>query len=157
MAIQIIPNFRKVHKEILQEPDKALREVSTRVDKIDDDTFQIAEELIEILKKLDKPYKLWLGMAAPQIGYGKRIIAIKNSFHEYLVMINPEVVDRKLVLPAISGCYSLKGIYLIKSPYWIKIKYMDLNNTYHTKIFKGGRSILLKQEIDHLNGKLICD
>lgn len=157
MAFQIIPNFRKPHKKIVQHPDKRLRQVSSKVTTIDSSILQISNKLIEVLKEIDKPFSPWLGMAATQIGYNKRIIAIKRGFHNYLLMVNPEVLDQKWILPAISGCYSLKGLYLIKSPYWSKVKYMDLNGKYHEKIFQVGLAMLMKQEIDHINGKLICD
>lgn len=78
MSFQIIANFRKPHKGILQEPNTILRTICTPVKKIDEATRQIAKKLIDILHKLDRPYIVWLGMAAPQIGYNSRIIAIKN-------------------------------------------------------------------------------
>ena len=72
-------------------------------------------------------------------------------------MINPKVLEQKWVLPAISGCYSLKGLYLIKSPYWSKVKFMSLKGKTQIETFSGGMAMLLKQEIDHLDGRLICD
>lgn len=157
MAIQIIPNYRKAYRGILQEPDPRLRKVSNKVSAIDGIVLDMATKLMDTLEKIDKPYIPWLGMAAPQLGYNFRIVAIKTGFQKYQVMINPEIVEKKWILPTISSCYSLTGLYLINSPYWSKIRYMDLKGKLKTEVFKGGMAILMKQEIDHLNGKLICD
>lgn len=157
MAFQIITNFRKPHKGILQEPNKILRMSSIPVSKIDKTTKEITEELISVLREVDKPYKIWLGMAAPQIGYNKRIIVIKKSFGNYLAMLNPEILEQRFLLPTITGCYSLPGLYLTKSHYFFKIKYQTIDGTYKTEVFIGPNAILMQQEINHLNGRLICD
>lgn len=157
MSLLLFSNYRKPYEGILHEPDKRLRRVSKKVDEIDSTVIEVANKLIGILERIDKQYIPWLGMAAPQIGINLRIIAIKRSFQKYQVMINPEFSDQKWFLPTISGCYSLKGLYLLKSPYWIKINYLDLQGKKHKEVFQGGMAVLLKQEIDHLDGKLICD
>lgn len=157
MAIQIIPNYRRAHEGILQEPDKRLRKVSVSVNRINKTVTSVANQLISTLKKIDKSYLPWLGMAAPQIGYDIRIIVIKKGNNEYQVMINPQLIEQKWLLPTISGCFSLKGLYLFKSPYWVKVKYLDLKGKSRTEVFQGGMAVLLKQEIDHLNGKLVSD
>lgn len=157
MAYQLISNYRKPHKDILQYPNPILRKVSTNVEKIDDNTRKIANELIKVVKELDKPFVPWLGMAAPQISHNERIIVIKKGYRNYLVMVNPEIKQQKISIPTISGCFSLPGLYLTKAHLWFRIKYQDLNGNYHTDVFWGGQAVLLQQEIDHLNGKLVCD
>ena len=74
MAIQIISGFRKPHKEVLQDPDLRLRKKSMRVNGINQTVIEVANKLVDILKKIDKPYMPWLGMAAPQLGINLRII-----------------------------------------------------------------------------------
>lgn len=157
MAIQIIPNYRKPYEGVLQEPDIRLRTNSKVIKEVNASVIKIASQLVGTLKRIDKPYLLWLGIAAPQIGINLRIIAIKRTLHNYQVMINPEFSDQKWFLPTVSGCYSLKGLYLLKSPYWVKVKYLDLQGKKHEEVFQGGMAVLLKQEVDHLDGKLICD
>ncbi|MBI2033388.1 MAG: peptide deformylase [Candidatus Levybacteria bacterium] len=157
MSFQIIANFRKPRKGILQEPNTILRTICTPVKEIDKSTKEIAKKLIDIMHEVDRPYKIWLGMAAPQIGCNQRIIAIKKSYHDYLIMVNPEIMEQKFLLPTITGCYSVSGLYLTNSHYYFKIKYLTLDGENKTEIFIGGSAVLLQQEIDHLNGKLICD
>jgi len=157
MSLQLIANYRKPHKDILQNPDPVLKKVSKKVIAIDKHVLHIANKLINTLKELDKPMLPWLGMSSPQLGYNLRVIVIKKNYHDYQIMINPEIIKQKWFLPAISGCYSLKGFYLIKSPYWSKVKFMDLDEKIQTETFIGGTAVLLKQEIDHINGRLISD
>ncbi|OGY11307.1 MAG: hypothetical protein A3H88_03205 [Candidatus Blackburnbacteria bacterium RIFCSPLOWO2_02_FULL_44_9] len=157
MAIQIIPNFRNPRKGILQEPDERLRKVSARVGIIDETILQVGDRLVGMLRGLDRPYISWLGMAAPQIGVNLRIVAIKRGFRKYQIMVNPEVLGQKWSLPAVSGCYSLPGLYLFICPYWLKVGYLDVGGGQRTEVFRGGMAVLLKQEIDHLNGRLISD
>lgn len=157
MAIQLIKNFKSPNSNIIQFPDEGLRQVSEKVTKFDSEILEIVEKLQQILLKVDRPYKLWLGMAAPQIGYNKRIIVLKIDHRKSLIMINPEIIELKWLLPIITGCYSLKGLYLRKSHYWYKVKYQDEAGKYHQGIFKGGTAVALEQELDHINGKLACD
>lgn len=157
MALQIIGNFKKPTKGILQSPDSRLRTVSKNIDSINEKTHQVVKDLFQILITVDKPYKLWLGMAAPQIGYNVRIIAIKERYHKYTIMINPEVIKQKWLFPSITTCYSLQGVYLRKHHFYFKIKYMDINGKNHIKIYKGGKALALQQEVDHINGILACD
>lgn len=158
MTIKLISNYHpKPHKGILQEPHSLLRMVSKPEGTIDKSVKVIAEELIKTLKRVDKPYNPWLGMSAPQIGYSRRIIAIKGRSNTYLVMVNPKVINKRFHLPALSGCFSLKGLYLIKRYYLLRVKYQNLSSKEHIRSFFGGSAVVLQQEIEHLDGKLICD
>lgn len=141
---------------IVQEPDKRLHQVCKSVTSFKE-ANEIAEKLIEVTGKVDGIYKPWLGMAAPQVGFDKRVIILKKSHGDYTIMINPEIVEKKYTLPIFSRCFSLNGVYIIKSPYWIKIKYQDLSGKYHQEIVKGGKAATFIQEINHINGILISD
>lgn len=126
MAITIIPNYQQPHKGILQEPHPSLRAVSKPVGAIDNQVKTIATKLLKTLEQVDKPYKRWLGMAAPQLGYSIRVIAVKIGSNKYLVMVNPEIVGQRLQLPGLAGCFSLKGLYILKRYYWLRVKYKDI-------------------------------
>ena len=158
MSLQIFPYFpKKATLEIIQYPDKTLRQICKKVTKFDEEARMIAENLTTVLKKVDLPFIPWYGMAANQIGFDKRIIAIKKSYHQYTVMINPEILEMKWNIYSLSACFSLKGMYLLKRYFWQKVRYQDLQGNYHEEIVKGGRSSVLQQEIDHINGRLVCD
>ena len=158
MAIQILPYIPKnTPPEIIQYPDKRLRETCKKVTNFDQELEKIAHDLISVLKKVDIPFMPWYGMAANQIGYDKRVIAIKRSYHKYTIMVNPEIIEKKWNIYSISSCFSLKGMYLLKRQFWQKVRYQDLKGNHHEDIFKGGYSTVLQQEIDHIDGKLVCD
>ena len=118
---------------------------------------KIADKLITVTKKVDKPWKFWIGMAAPQIGYNKRIFILRKSYRNYTIMINPEVLKQKWLFPLICRCYSLKGFYLTMYHFWFRVKYLDLKGYYHTETLRGGRAAAFQQEFDHINGLLLSD
>lgn len=141
---------------IVQSPDERLYRVSELITSFKE-AKDIAENLIDVTRKVDGVFKPWLGMAAPQVGFNKRIIVLKKSLGNYTVMVNPEIVEQKMNLPIFSNCFSVDGIYIIKSPYWLKIKYQDLEGKYHQKIINGAKAATVMQEINHINGILISD
>ena len=142
--------------KILKEPNEILHRACEEVANFKE-AQDIADELIEIIKRLDKPMRFGLGMAANQIGYSKRIITVREKHQKYLVMINPEIIGEKFPFLVPSKCYSLEGLYLVKSPLYLKIKYQDLTKKHHIKMFKYGNAVTLQQEIDHINGLTLAD
>jgi len=144
------------HVSIVQAPNEVLQTKSIEVTDFKE-AEKITQQLIAVTEKVDRLWKPWLGMAAPQIGYNKRIVLIKKSFTQYVLLINPKVVKKGWLLPMISGCYSLKGFYLIRSYFWFEIKYQDIDQNYHEITFTGGKAATFHQEIDHIDGILISD
>src|SRR3989344_4452977 len=141
---------------IVQEPNERLHRVCKNVTSFKE-AREIAEKLIQVTRKVDGIFKPWLGMSAPQVGFNKRVIVLKESTDNYIVMINPEVAKQKWNLPILSRCFSLKGIYKIKSPFWMEVRYQDLEGRNHQKIIKGPKVATLMQEINHINGILISE
>lgn len=141
---------------IIQDPDQRLYKVCDEVNNFHE-ASKIVKELSEVIEKVDTPWKLWLGMAAPQIGYNKRILTLKKTFKNYIFMINPEILEQKWLLPVITRCYSLKGFYLSKYHFYFKVRYQDLEGKLHEEIIQGGKAAALQQEIDHLNGILVSE
>lgn len=145
-------------KTILRDPNPLLRKKSTKITDFHE-ARQIAEKLIETTKGVDKPWNFFLGMAAPQIGYNKRVIILRKSYKRYQVIINPEITEKKWksFLPLPTRCFSLPGVYLVKDHLWLKIKYRDPKGKIYTEILKGGRARVFQQEINHIDGILLSD
>ncbi len=141
---------------IVKEPNQVLHKMSSNVEDFNE-AKTIAQQLTSEIKEVDKPWRFWLGLAAPQIGVNKRIVLLKEAFHKYKILINPEIVLSKLQLPIVSRCLSLKGLYLIVYPLWVKVRYQDFNQRIHEKTIFGPRAAVLQQEIDHINGILLKD
>lgn len=143
-------------KQILKDPNPLLHKRSSPVTNFSE-ARKIAQELIETTKTVDRFWKPWLGMAAPQIGYNKRLILLKQSLKDYKILVNPEILKEDWKFYTKSTCYSLNGLYLYKSSYKVKARYQDLEGIKHEEEFVGGKAIALKHEVDHLNGVLLTD
>lgn len=156
--MRVLSHFpRRTLPEILQLPDKRLREVSKTIDPTSKEAKRIAQALLSVLRKLDSRFRPFLGMAAPQLGYNKRIVALKMSYGTYEIMVNPEVIKERFFFPVPSACFSVEGVYIIKASLMMKVRYQDLQAITYTKVLFGGKATVMQQEIDHLNGKLVCD
>ena len=95
-----------------------------------------------------------VGMAANMIGVSKRIIAFDND-GTYMLMFNPEIVQKSGPYEAEEGCLSLPGTR--KAGRWQKItvKYQDKRLRPKQKTFTGFPAQVVQHEIDHLSGILI--
>lgn len=109
-----------------------------------------------------------IGLAAPQIGLGIRLIVIDLSV---LADDMPELADKKLVLinPEITetagddvsqseGCLSLPGIHEnVTRPSRIHITYFDEKWQSHDEWVDGFLARVMQHEYDHLEGHVFTD
>ncbi len=61
-------------REIVIWPDPILKEISAPVDRVDDGIRRLLDDMAETMYAADG-----VGLAAPQIGVGKRVIVIDTS------------------------------------------------------------------------------
>lgn len=144
-------------REIIKEPNSLLHQKCEQVSNFDE-ARQIAEELFVVMKSVSKWWNRWLGFSANQIGFQKRIIGLRNGKDRYDILINPVLVEKRFPFPYPEKCYSLpslKQIYLVKRYLWAKVKYQDLNGTWHERILRGPSAIY--QEIDHIDGIMVSE
>lgn len=144
-------------REIVKAPSKLLLQKCKPVTNFDE-AEQIADELLLVVKARSKRWNRWLGFAANQIGYSKRIIALREGNNEFEILVNQEMVEKRLPFPYLEKCHSLpslKEIYLVKRYLWAKVKYRDLGGAWHEKYLRGPSAIY--QEIDHIDGILVSD
>ncbi len=106
---------------------------------------------------MSKWWNRWLGFAANQIGYSKRIIVLRESKDEYEILVNPILIEKRFPFPYIETCYSLnqKKYYLVKRYLWAKVRYLDLQGNLQEMILKEPSAIY--QEIDHMDGIMISE
>ncbi len=96
-----------------------------------------------------------VGMAANMIGIKKRIIAFDNNGN-YMIMLNPEIIEKIEEYETEEGCLSLLGgPRKIKRYKMIKVKYQDGKLKEYIKTFVGWTAQIIQHEIDHCNGVLI--
>ena len=120
---------------------------------------QILEDMKDTLTEHQREYRMGRGLAAPQIGYGKRIVYIQTpAFTSYL--INPEIVWRSPEqFDVWDSCFSMEAKFFVKirRNRSIKVKYTDEFQQFHNETFSDDMSELLQHEIDHLNGVMCND
>jgi len=100
-----------------------------------------------------------VGLAAPQIGIGKRIAVIDLSVAEdptqKIVLINPEIIRKEDVQTGEEGCLSLPGFReQVTRPKSVTVRAQDAKGEWFEKT---GDELLARafcHEIDHLNGRL---
>lgn len=100
-----------------------------------------------------------VGLAAPQIGIGKRIAVIDTSNGEdaaaKLVLINPEIIGREGTQTAEEGCLSVPGFReQVTRANRVTIRAQDVKGEWFEKTGEELLARAFQHETDHLNGTL---
>ena len=165
--IELINNFKNSImplKTINAESDSIfLREISTPLTKEDLTSSYFADLTNSMLMTVNNPENEGVGIAAPQVGIGKQLIAVQRLDKEnepFEFYVNPKIVstfgDKEL---GGEGCLSVPGMRGDVERYrTITIEYNDTVN-FETKIetIEGFTAVIFQHEIDHLNGILYID
>jgi len=109
------------------------------------------------------------GLAAPQIGISRRIIAFRtrnfddkdaaNRKEDYEILVNPRITQAR-VEPVVldEGCLSCPEIRVEISRYpEIKVRALDAEGRKVSKRYLDFPARVVQHETDHLDGKLIVD
>ena len=145
-------------RKILTEPNPFLRQKSKPVDKVDDSTRELMDDMLDTMYKAPG-----IGLAAIQIGVPKRIIVLDVSKSpekkEPMYFINPEIVSAsKNDATYEEGCLSVPGQFAeIDRPDKCHIKYLDYNGESKELKAEGLLATCIQHEIDHLEGILFID
>ena len=100
-----------------------------------------------------------VGLAAPQIGIGKRLAVIDVTFKEdpnaKLVLVNPEIIHREGRQTSQEGCLSLPEFRenVIRANI-VTVRAQDVNGNWFEKTGEELLARALLHETDHLNGRL---
>ena len=108
----------------------------------------VAENLLETLEYHKNGC---VGMAANMIGVDKRIIAFDND-GSYMVMFNPEILQRSGPYQTEEGCLSHTGVRKTKRWKTIKVKWQNEKFQQRIKNFSGWTAQIIQHEIDHCDG-----
>lgn len=107
------------------------------------------------------------GLAAPQVGYNKRLIAV-NLYDEdedgliyirTVLMVNPKIVSHSdEIYNDEEGCFSVPGEYgFVKRWNSIVVEYFDEKFTKRSMRLSNFSGRVVQHEIDHLDGVLFTD
>ncbi len=155
MGLLLLRNFpRIIHRDILQDPSEKLR-AKSEVVKDGEDVSDIVVRLIGVARDVDRQLLLWLGMAAPQVGLNKQVFILKRAYGIYETYINPQITKKRFEVFLPEACFSVQGLHLVRRYLYVKVRYETKDREVKEHSFFGGIAMVVQQEIDHLNGKLI--
>ena len=144
-------------REILIIGDPILARKADPVERIDAEIVRLAKDMVETVHAAPG-----IGLAAPQVGVGKRVIVVDLSVGEdkdqLHVLVNPEVVAAEGEDVCEEGCLSIPDIReKVLRPRRVKVRGLDLEGR---TVEIDGEDLLARalcHEIDHLEGVLFVD
>ncbi len=115
-----------------------------------------------LLKTVQDPKNMGVGIAAPQVGLQRQIILVQRfdkANEPFEIYINPIIKscsdEQKL---GKEGCLSIPNYTAeVFRPIKIMLEYVDLDGKKHIEEISGFTSVIFQHEIDHLNGILFTD
>lgn len=140
-------------KTILPFGDPILRKKAKPVDAVNDRAIKILEDMAATLYDGEGR----AGLAAPQVGYLRRLI-VMDCGDGLIELINPEIVESSGEQVGPESCLSYPGYYgFVKRAN--KVKVQTLNRQGESIILEGEGFLArcMQHEIDHLNGVLFVD
>jgi peptide deformylase len=135
-------------------PDPVLKQKAKKISGLDNSVRKLIANMKETMVDANG-----VGLAAPQVGIGLRLVVIRiNEDEDYIVLINPEVIKRSGEREIDEKCLSVPGYAgLVKRACSVTVKGRDEN---WKEVRIKGEELLaqaLEHEIDHLNGILYVD
>ncbi|PKL16887.1 MAG: peptide deformylase [Spirochaetae bacterium HGW-Spirochaetae-5] len=136
--------------------NETLASVAERVENVDGEIAALVNEMFDIMYK-----ERGIGLAAPQIDVGKRVIVIDTGeeVNGKLALINPEIIEVSDNLePYEEGCLSVPRLLAdVVRPAEILVKGISVKGSEVTLEASGLMARVLQHEVDHLDGILFID
>src|SRR5256885_7202235 len=113
-------------REILIVPDPRLKQVSARVERVDDDLRALMDDMLETMYAAPG-----IGLAAVQVGVPKRVIVMDLAKADEpkapRQFVNPEILWRsEETAPYEEGCLSVPEIFdEVERPARVKLRYLN--------------------------------
>jgi peptide deformylase len=153
-------------RTIVTLPDPVLRRKARPISSFDKDLQTLIDDMIDTMR--DAP---GVGLAAPQVGVGQRLIVIeyaeppeegdeeKEVKPRLFVMANPEIVktSEEKVL-GVEGCLSIPGLVGEVERYsMVQVKGLNRRGQPMKVKAEGWLARIFQHEIDHVNGVVFPD
>jgi peptide deformylase len=144
-------------KHIIIYPEKVLKTRAQEIDNIDQEIMTLAEDMKHAMY-----HAPGVGLAAPQVGYSKRLILVDptadKSAASLLVIINPVIAEREGSATDSEMCLSVPEVSVdVKRFKRILIKGVNLAGKDVEIEAEDYLARIFQHEIDHLDGKVILD
>jgi peptide deformylase len=137
-------------------PDPFLRQRAAEVSEINEGIRALIEQMFKAMED-----EKGIGLAAPQIGVGKRVIVIsvEEKHFDRLALINPEILHLSEETDVMEeGCLSVPGVNAdVRRPLEAVVRGITRSGRLVEISAKGLLARVLQHEIDHLNGTLFID
>jgi peptide deformylase len=144
-------------REILKIGHPALTRKAAPIKSIDKETVDLARDMVETLHAAPG-----IGLAAPQVDVGKRLIVVDLSVGEdpasLFVLVNPELISQEGVVVCEEGCLSVPDVHeKVARPYKVVVRGLDLEGKVMDVEGEDLLARVLCHEIDHLEGRLFIE
>ncbi|MDG2252380.1 MAG: peptide deformylase [Methylophilaceae bacterium] len=140
---------------ILSYPDPRLHTLATSVKNVTTEHKKLIKDMAETMYAAPG-----IGLAATQVNHHEKIIVIDISENKdsLLVLINPEIIDKRGEQVCEEGCLSVPGIYeKVTRAEWVKIQALDNFGKRFELETDGLLSVCIQHEMDHLLGKVFVE
>lgn len=144
-------------RKLVTYPSDVLSENAKPVQHVDDYIKELADDMAAVMYE-----NRGIGLAAPQVGEGLRLITVDISGpdkkEELMVLVNPEIVEEEGETESEEGCLSVIGYKTsVKRAEKVRVKATDLEGKPVDIQADDLLAICLQHEIDHLDGILFID
>ena len=145
-------------REILTVPTPVLKQVSTPVERVDDDLRRLMDDMLETMYAAPG-----IGLAAIQVGVPRQVIVMdlarQDDPPEPRFFVNPEILwasDETAFYE--EGCLSVPEIYdEVARAAQVRLRYLDYNGQEVVEEAEGLFAVCIQHEMDHLKGVLFID
>jgi len=135
---------------ILRYPDEGLHTTAEPVQGVNDEIRRLIEDMAETMYAAPG-----VGLAATQVDVHKQVIVIdvSEAHDDLLVLINPEILEKRGDSELEEGCLSVPGIFdRIPRANWIRVGALDREGHRYEIEADGLLSVCIQHEMDHLKG-----
>ena len=152
--------------KIITTPNPKLRQKSEKVREITPEIQEIISNMIKasIDWENEHEFEISAALAAPQMGYGHRIIVVREDMGDkknasFVALINPEIIKNEgKIVKDYEGCLSVPKVYGMVPRYSKTRLKAQLEDGTEVRLKASGfLARTLQHEIDHLDGVLFID
>ena len=159
LPMESISRLALALRPVLKFPDPRLREKSRPIETITDELRQLALDMCEVM--YDEP---GIGLAAPQVGEGVRLIVVDTQWNEEgaerspLILVNPVLSEPAGKVVWKEGCLSVPDLEAeVERAERILLRATDLEGAEIAIRAEGLQAVCFQHEVDHLEGTLFLD
>jgi peptide deformylase len=134
--------------------DPVLTQRATELDEIDGRVASLVDSMLDTMREARG-----LGLAAPQVGVGKRLFIYQMAEHDRpITVVNPTITETDGEWEYEEGCLSLPELYFpIVRPKQVHLTGWDVEGNEISIEADELEARCLQHELDHLDGRLLLE